>query len=158
MHDNEMTLVSQDKSVSAYANLAYTLASQGCNEKTIRQAIGVTPKEWAIMLERDQDLIIMMDQGRAAGVRRVTERLLEMASEGNSVEAIKYYLSLQDKDYRTDRPGVEINQTAVTLPSPYQIRKILEEDPAYDPSLIGADNENKGRDPKDPERLSGEVD
>lgn len=115
--------------------VASRLAFAGASLKTIAMAIGVSFKEMLEISESDTELKHAIDSARAKGIGDALANLHAIATHGEDVNAIKYYLGIQSKDYRIDKATVEVNNDnrQITLPTIEEARRIINNDPAILP-------------------------
>ena len=111
-------------------DLAYRLASIGASQSTIAAALGITLQELKSSDIFSQDIFRAVETGRAKGCSEALQALHTLACSGKSVDAIKYYLSVQSPDYRVDKAAVEINNNTLALPTAEEALRILKADPA----------------------------
>jgi hypothetical protein len=111
-------------------DIAFRLASIGASPGTIAAALGITVKEFQSLDRYNETMKLAVESGRAKGCGEVLQALFASAVNGKSIEAMKYYLSIQSPDYRVDKAAVEINNNTLALPSAAEALRILRADPA----------------------------
>jgi hypothetical protein len=108
------------------------LAGLGLTPKHIAVLLGLTPREIDKLEILYPEVSSSIEQGRASSLERLTQKLIDLASQGTDLKAIQAALVLVGGDaYRTDKPTTSItNNTVVALPSPAEALEILRNDPA----------------------------
>ena len=125
-------------------DLAYRLASLGASHQTIAAALGITLQELKSSDIFSQEIFRAVETGRAKGCADALQALHTLACSGKSVDAIKYYLSVQSPDYRVDKAAVEINNNTLALPSAAEALRILRADPAIRSLHIDSGDSDNG--------------
>jgi hypothetical protein len=130
-----------DELIKRDVEIASRLAFGGAALSTISMALGLSVKELKERSEKYPELGEAIDGARAKGIGIVLANLLKLASETDDVNAIKYYLGIQNKDYRIEKATVEVNtdNRQITLPTLEQARLIIMNDPAMIPSTDNDD-------------------
>jgi hypothetical protein len=108
------------------------LAGLGLSKKHIAILMGLTSREVDKLEYLFPEVSISIDRGRSSSLSRLTQKLIDLANNGDDLKAIQAALVLVGgEEYRTDKPTTSItNNTVIALPSPSEALEILKNDPA----------------------------